>query len=170
MAYNWDGFVVRAADDAALARVKEADSDAIALPGGFARLGWDSGADWTSAGSTRSWSTRFGEAWFFCAAGVSGVFAYEHGRAGEVVRSLGYYPDEGWVVVEGEAEAWEGAPFGPRQVAGCQRVMSDEPAPRWEKELAALETRTLVVGHQFPIADPEMVRLVAKELGTELIR
>ncbi len=171
MGFNWSAFVVRAEDEAALARVIEADPKAIALPGGYARLRWDSTPDWTRSGGTIPWSTRFGEAWMFCAASASDVFAYEHGKDGAVLRSLGYDGSEGWAVIEGTPEPWEKVLFSERQLADCRQAAEDEPdEPRWEREIEAMESGRLVVGHRFPQASSDLVILVARTLGTELVR
>jgi hypothetical protein len=171
MGFNWDAFVVRAADDAALAKVKEVDPRAIALPGGFARLKWDSSPDWSQSGTTNPWSKRFGEAWMFVAASASGVFAYEHGKDGVPLRTLSYYPDEGWTVVAGRPEEWESVLFNEHQIEHCEHAADDNPNdPRWDRELDALKAKRLVVGHFYPVAEPELTQYIAKQLGTQLIR
>jgi hypothetical protein len=142
MSYNWDAYVVRAKDAAALAKVQAADPRAIAMPGGFARLGWDSSPVWSKSGSTIPWSARFGETWMFTAASALHVFGYEHGIDGCVLRSLGYDACVGWIVAEGEPETWE---------------------------VEAFEGAHPAVGAIEPYADPRLVRIIAKSLGTQLI-
>lgn len=143
MGFNWSGLLVRAPDEAAFELIKKHDSRARMLPGGFALVGWDGGHEWGEAGTTVPWSSKLGEVWYLEAASVSGVFGYEHGKDGQILRSLGFYPDEGWVVVEGEPEPWE------------EDVWDGSPP---------------VEGDAEPDADATLILLIAEKLGTELSR
>lgn len=136
MGFNWQGIIVRATD---LDSIRELEPRAIALPGGFVRVAWDN-FDWTEVGSTVSWSTKFGEAWMLCAASTSGVFAYEHGRDGEILRSLAFDGSDGWLTVQGEPEPWE---------------RFDGPPIEGELE---------------PFADSDLVLAIAERIGTQLVR
>ncbi len=77
---------------------------------------------------------------------MSDVFAYEHGKEGEVLRSLAYTGDEGWVLVEGMAEPWEAAAFfGPATLKAAQGAADDEPdEARWAREMEDVKAGRLV--------------------------
>ncbi len=171
MSFSWDAFIVPASDEEAFGRVKKWDRSAVLLPGGFARVYKNSGTDWAEPGAGTKLSREFGEAWFLFAHTTSTVFAYDHSRAGKILRSLAYSGDEGWIVAEGVPEYWwEGVLFEERQIALGETMVLDEPdEKRWPRELEALRDKKIVVGHMLPAPDPTLVLLIAQRLGTQLI-
>ncbi len=167
MGFSYCGYLIRASDEGVEAR--KVDSRAKPLPGGFICLNRDSWPDWSVAGSTKNFSSKFGEAWFFVGESTSGVFAYEYGRNGEIVRSLAYTGDEGWILAEGASEEWESVLFDERQKSFARDMIGDEPdKQQWKKELADLEAGILQVGNMLPIADATLIQLIARKIGTEI--
>lgn len=55
----------------------------------------------------RELSQRFGEAVFMTVQTTVDFFIYSHWRGGELAREIQYCADEGWYLLEGEAEDWE---------------------------------------------------------------
>jgi len=167
MGFSYCAYLIRTSDEGMEAR--KVDSRATPLTCGFVCLGRDSWPDWTVAGSTKDFSIKFGEAWFLVADSTSGVFAYEHGKNGEIIRSLAYTGDEGWILAEGNPEEWESVLFNDRQKFFAGDMIRDEPdKQQWKKELADLEAGILQVGNMLPIADATLIQLIARKIGTEI--
>jgi len=170
MSFLWDAFLVPAPDEEAFGRVKKYDRSAVLLPGGFALVYKNSGTEWTEPGASTKLSREFGEAWYMFAHSTSTVFAYDHSRNGENLRSLAYTGDEGWITAEGVPEEWESVLFEERQIALGETMVLDEPKEeRWPRELEAMRNKKIVVGYMLPAAAPALVFFIAQKLGTELI-
>jgi len=170
MSFSWDAFIVPAPDEESFAQVKKYDSSAVLLSGGFARVKKDWGMDWAEPGTSIEMSQKFGDAWHLVAHSTSTVFAYEHSRNGEILRSMSYTGDEGWLSSKGVPEEWESVLFEERQIALAESMVLDEPdEKRWPIELEAMRNRKIVVGHMLPAPEPALVFFIAQKLGTELI-
>jgi hypothetical protein len=170
MGFAWCAFIISAPDEEVLNRAREVDSSCKSLPGGFVRMEWDSWPDWSVSGSTTSLSSQFGEAWLLVGENSSGVFACEHGKNGQILRSLAYTGDEGWILVEGNPEEWESVLFSDKGLSFARDMIRDEPdKPKWVEELADLEAGRLKVGNMLPVADATLIQLIARKIGTEIV-
>lgn len=169
MGFSYCAFIINARDEGILSKAMEFDRGAITMPGGFLCLNRNSWPDWSVSGSTKDLSSKFGEAWFFVGESTSGVFAYEHGENGEIIRSLAYTGDEGWILVEGNPEEWESVLFSDEGLSFARDMIRDEPhQPRWTEELACLEAKRLQTGRMLPVADATLVQLIARKIGTKI--
>ncbi len=129
---------------------------------------------------TEAKSRELGEIFFVYGDTSADWFVYEHAQDGRLLRKLVWFtlPDDewnaGWVLVEGEPEAWEAALFRPD---GLERYLENEGQRLKDEgrvdEVAAMESeirqlwnlKQITVGKTLPFCDGTVALLVEKSYG-----